>query len=170
MFAEKINNSKDFERLFISYNEQIFRLVFFKTGFNKELAQDIAQDIFLKVWEKRENFDPTKSSLKNWIYTIAKNKIIDYYRTRKKVEVEYNDELAKTIYTKKEDAELSERVFKMIGKLSEEEREIITLRYIQDYSVKEISSILEKNYSATKVQLHRAIKKLRELVEEQNER
>ncbi|MEI6462660.1 MAG: RNA polymerase sigma factor [bacterium] len=168
MNIKKIESKKDLEEVFVALNEQIYRYIFVRCGYRKELAEDITQDVFIKVWNKRDLFDQSKSSLKNWIYIVARNTLIDFQRTTKNEESINEEEQDLGINNSLENTESSlmmEVVKNGLVKLSEQDKEIITLRYIQDLDIKDISKIIGKNYIATKVMLHRAMGKLKKIVE-----
>jgi RNA polymerase sigma-70 factor (ECF subfamily) len=167
MSINKIENRQDLEELFKWLNEPIFKYVYIRCGYNRELAEDITQDIFIKVWEKRDTFNPNKSSLKNWVYVIARNQIIDKYR-KKKIFVSNIDEKIENT-TGKEDSSIEddlmlEGILKSMDRLKDSDKEVIVLRYIQDLEIEEIAQILGKSKNATKVMIHRALKKLKYIV------
>jgi len=167
MNIKKIETKKDLEKVFVALNEQIYSYIFVRSNYKKELAEDITQDVFIKVWNKRELFDPSKSSLKNWIYIIARNTLIDFQRTSKNEVSIDEDEHNLTLENALEGTENSlmmETLKNGLNRLSNQDKEIITLRYIQDIDIKDVSNIINKNYIATKVMLHRALEKLKKVM------
>src|SRR5688572_29983186 len=70
-----------FAQIYDFYAEPIYRFIFFRTG-HKEIAEDILSDTFVKAWLKINQVNSAKA-LSSWLYQIAKNNIIDYYRVRK---------------------------------------------------------------------------------------
>ena len=158
---KNISTGKDLEKTFKALNKPLFGYVFIRLQ-NRELAEDLTQEVFVKAWRFRETFDETKSSLKNWIFVIATNLLRDHYK-KKKIELEEMHEniaekgdLAEDV--KKDD--LIAFVFKKIIHLPERDQELITLRYKSDLTIEEVAEVMEMEYSATKVAIHRAIKKL----------
>jgi len=132
---------------------------------NRELAEDITQEVFVKAWRFRETFDETKSSLKNWIFVIAINLLRDHYK-KKKLTTEEIDENIPEKGDLAEDAEkndLINYVFKKLEHLPERDQELIALRYKADLNVHEISEIMKMEYSTAKVAIHRAVKKLQSI-------
>lgn len=167
MNINQLETIDDLKKLFILLNEPIFRYVYMRCGYNREVAEDITQDIFIKAWEKRKQFNQKKSTLKNWIYIITRNYIIDFYRKKKRIINGYNDDIQEFISEQSnspDDEIMIETIIKSLDKLKEQEKEVIVLRYIQGLEIDEIAQIINKNYNATKVMIHRAIKKLQELV------
>ena len=167
MSINKLENRQDLEALFKWLNEPIYRYVYIRCGYNRELAEDITQDIFIKAWEKRLSFNPKKSTLKNWLYTITRNHIIDLYR-KKKVDVKsFDEEIESGIKDESmsiDDELLLTDILKSLDKLKDRDKELLILRYIQDLDIEEISKIVGKSYNTTKVMIHRAIKKLKYII------
>ena len=93
MNINQLETIEDLKKLFIWLNESIYRYVYVRCGYNRETAEDITQDIFIKAWEKRKQFNSKKSTLKNWIYIIARNHIIDLYRKKKGIISGYSDDI-----------------------------------------------------------------------------
>ena len=68
--------------IYKDYHGKVFGYIISQVS-NSDLAEDLCEDVFLKVYEKLDTFDETKASISTWIYTIARNTLTDYYRTRK---------------------------------------------------------------------------------------
>jgi len=162
MSINQLNSRQDLEDLFKWLNEPLYKYVYIRCGYNRELAEDITQDIFVKAWEKRTTFNPSKSTLKNWIYVIARNYLIDTYR-KKKISVKSFDEdiYVKDLNISVEDEGAVSDILRNLDRLKEKEKEVIVLRYVQDLEIEEIAKILGKSKNTTKVMIHRAIKKLK---------
>jgi len=162
MSINQLKNRQDLEDLFKWLNEPLYKYVYIRCGYNRELAEDITQDIFVKAWEKRNTFNPSKSTLKNWIYVIARNHLIDTYR-KKKISVKSFDEdiYVKDLNISVEDEAVVSDILRNLDRLKEKEKEVIVLRYVQDLEIEDIAKILGKSKNTTKVMIHRAIKKLK---------
>ena len=162
MSINQLNSRQDLEDLFKWLNEPLYKYVYIRCGYNRELAEDITQDIFVKAWEKRSTFNPSKSTLKNWIYVIARNHLIDTYR-KKKISVKSFDEdiYVKDLNISVEDEAVVSDILRNLDRLKEKEKEVIVLRYVQDLEIEDIAKILGKSKNTTKVMIHRAIKKLK---------
>jgi len=162
MSINQLNSRQDLEDLFKWLNEPLYKYVYIRCGYNRELAEDITQDIFVKAWEKRTTFNPSKSSLKNWVYVIARNHLIDTYR-KKKISVKSFDEdiCVKDLNISVEDEGVVSDILRNLDRLKEKEKEVIVLRYVQDLEIEDIAKILGKSKNTTKVMIHRAIKKLK---------
>lgn len=166
--AQTEHDSDAFGGLYDQYVRQIYRFVFFKVG-SKEEAEDITSDVFLKAWnylnEKKEI-----NSFSGLLYRIARNSIIDLYRSRsakpESVSTE-NIDVADSgaWYAEIGDKMEAGRITGSLKKLKQEYQEVITLRYVDELEISEIAEITGKGNIAVRVTLHRAIKKLKEIVE-----
>lgn len=159
---DELKSSKDLEQAFLKWNKLLYSYVYLRVQ-NREMTEDIVQEVFMKAWRSRETFDCQKSSLKNWLFAITINTINDFLRNK----LRYNVEELQEFYASDEDLEanankkaLIELVFEKIKLLTDREQEILLLRYKADLAVEDIAKMLEMEYSATKVAIHRAIKKL----------
>lgn len=134
---------------------------------NRAPAEDLTQDIFLKVIQKIELYDPKKSDFAVWFWQIVRNAIIDYYRSKKNIPFSdlENENAIESIETENiEDAFQNRSDFdKIVGfvkSLPEEEKELFHLRYVADLSYKEIAEIADKSEGALRAQVSRLKKKI----------
>lgn len=162
--------NKAINDLTADYNElvdQIFRFVYFKVS-NKEIAQDLTQESFLSVLEylQKEGREEVKN-IRAFVFQTARNKVIDYYR--KKGRIIYSDEavLAEEKNFIRDDIAIKQDAKMLIEKLNllcEDDKEILTMRYVEDLDIKEIASIVGKSQVAARVQIFRATQKLKKIV------
>ena len=172
----KIVTKKDAEAFGILYNtyiERIYRFVYFKLG-NKEEAEDATNDIFLRTWNYLINNDSQKrvQSLSGLLYGIARNAIIDIYRERAKKQLVHLEkeelEAIKGENSLIHDIEIKQNTLlieKHLRGLKQEYQEVILLHYIEELTISEIAQMLNKKPVNVRVLLHRAIRKLKTLVE-----
>ncbi len=163
-----LETKEDLSGLFDHLHISIFRYIFVRTGYNRERAEDMTQNVFLKAWEKREQYDCRRSSLRNWIYAIARNHVIDYYRSPKpqfESDGDYEESVGEEETSHLDNSLLAGTVMKELKTLDQDDREVITLRYINEMSIKDIAEIINKSNNATKVMIHRALKKLKAKIE-----
>jgi RNA polymerase sigma factor (sigma-70 family) len=164
-----LKTPQDLVDIFDMYYKDIYTFVFFKTYRNKEISEDITQDVFMKAWEKRDSFKKHKSSIRTWLYVIAKNTVIDYYR-KQKFQAQVDDEVLNEFndvgsnYRELEVNVLKDFVIKQFDNLEETEKDLLVMRYVQQLELEEIATIIQKQYNATKVAVHRAIKKLQSII------
>ena len=139
------------------YYDKIYRYIFYKVN-NKALAEDLTQETFYKFL-KSECEEPER-----FLYTIARNLCIDEYRRIKPVSTE--DEEALAVTTEFED-ELVERtaVKEALDKLSEDDRELVILRLVNDEPSGEIAKMYGMSRFAVTRRLNKAKSTLKELLE-----
>lgn len=127
-----------------------------------ETAEDIAADVFVKVYEKLDTYDESKAALSTWIYTIAFNKLTDYFRTRRVFE-EVPETFEDSACVEEEicNAETLESLSEALSKLDERKRDIIIQRFYAGKKLKDISDMMGISYSYAKVLQKQAFDELR---------
>jgi RNA polymerase sigma factor (sigma-70 family) len=138
---------------------------------NREEAEEVAQDAFIKAYRSLRNFGK-RSSFGTWLYRIVYNTAISLVRSRKKgmltVEEFPADAVDFLSFSKNEEEAVSEYRNSLINfalqKISEEDRGLVTLYYYDDLDTEEISKITGINKSGIKVRLFRARKKMAEII------
>lgn len=128
---------------------------------NEEDREDIVSEIFLKIYAKLESYDERKSSLSTWVYTITKNTVIDYYRTKKSYEL-----LVESIATEDNgdiDSYLDD-LSDALAQLNERERDLIILHYYSGYTLKCVADMMDISYIYAKVIHKKALNELRLLM------
>ena len=161
LFKASRGDSEAYGELFDKYSKPIYRFIYFKVA-TEEIAEDLASQAFLKVWEYILEGKKIKQ-FKPFIYRTARNLIIDYYRTREKEELPliYDSEDIPDQLKIDPDKEIDKQnLERLIASLKSDQREIIVLRYIEGFSIKEISKIVDKSSGNVRVIIHRAIKEL----------
>lgn len=126
------------------------------------LAEDLCANVFLKVYEKLDTFDETKASLSTWIFTITRNTLTDYFRTRR-VFSEIPEDLTEDsdieeAYCR---AELLETLAAALESLPERERNLIILHYYSGKTLKEIGEYLNISYAYVKLLHNKALAALK---------
>lgn len=156
-------NPEAFGKIFDHLGKSVYRFILFKVSLRHEVAEDLTSQTFLKVWEHIA--DPDSKRIKNliaFLYRVARNLVIDYYRQAGKEELPLLYDLPEEAVRSSAAREiLPSEVQKMLNELSVESREIVWLKYVEDLSVNEICDIVQKNSSAVRVIIHRAKKQLK---------
>ncbi len=162
----KNGDSKAFEVLVNQYKNMVFSIAL-KMVANKENAEEVAQDSFIKVFKSIKNFKGD-SKFSTWLYRITYNTSLDYIKKNKKHKQNYNlDEITLNQIIETENAleqlekeEFKQLIKKCLYQLKEEDQVILTLYYFEDLSLQEIAVIINKNYNQVRTNLHRSRKKL----------
>ena len=157
------------ETIFIeSYDrfaDEIFRFCFFKVS-DRELAVDLAQEVFIKFFEyiQKGNFVTNPRAL---LYRIADHSIIDWYRKKRSVSLDAltEDGFEPPDHGPRTDlhAEVQEALA-TLSKLAPDDRDIITWRYVNELSPKEIAAMIDQSENVVSVRIHRALKRLQEFL------
>lgn len=158
-----------FYKLFEEYQDAIFRFTFFRVG-NRHIALDITQDTFVRLWghiAKNKPIDHEKA----FIYRIAKNAVIDYYKKSKSSSL---DVLLEKGFDPETTTHIDEiwhnddikTLQELLEDLDEESKQIIFLRYTEEKPIEEIAKIYGKSTNAMTVRIHRIIQKLKGRYEE----
>ena len=155
----------DIEAIYNEYHDKVLGYIRNKVN-NKEDAEDLCADVFLKVQKKLMEYDEEKAGVSTWIYTIARNSVIDHYRGIHATE-ELPDEMSEEIASDEEtDRELLNRETLMelaeaLKKLSSEERAIIVYRYYDGLSLADIQKKTGFSYGQVKLRHASALKAMR---------
>jgi len=155
---------KQFSKFYNANIERIFRYVYFRVGKHRDVAEDITSEIFMKALEHFERYDPTISE-SAWIYRIAHNKVLNYWRDTKAT-VDVNDgaveaEIGGVDHRGRLNEQLD--IAALLAALTPEERELVTLKYLSGYKYSAMGEALGKSADAVKVATHRAMQKLKAL-------
>lgn len=152
-----------FGALYDRYIERIYSFVYYKT-FSKEIAEDIVSTVFLKAYERLGSFDTRRGNFSQWIYSIARNAVVDHYRTRKvHADVEDIFDLGENERTEEKiDArDLLEKIEKHVRTLKPREREVVLLRVWEGRSYDEIAEMVGGTPASVKMVFSRAIRDIR---------
>lgn len=156
-----------FADLYDMYAAQIFRYIFFRV-YQKEEAEDLAADVFVRVWQKLVKFRyRSETSFRSWLFTIARNRVIDFYRAKKnQVPLLEKDLRVEGADSELEAVEQSADVRDAIAQLPANYQEVVILRFIEGWGIKETADFLNRTEGALRVMQHRALRRLAEIIEE----
>jgi RNA polymerase sigma-70 factor (ECF subfamily) len=153
-----------FDEIMIRYERQIYR-VCYRFVENREDAMDLAQDVFVKVFEHLPTFR-RESTLKTWLYRIAINHCLNHVKKHSQefVEVtEYTGSIRPTAQAQLEDREQREHFRRMVKRLPPKQKAILELRINEQLSYEEIARISGRSVSTIKASVFFALEKLRKL-------
>ncbi len=151
------------------YYPVIFRYFHYRAK-TKEDAEDLAGEVFVRVIGSIET---QKGDFLAWLFRIAKNLIIDYYRKRGKAKEISLDQMAieplPAAYKYEKDTLDKEDIKKLLNLLTDEQKEVITLKFLEEYSNKDIARIMNKSTGAVKALQFRALSALRDILKKEGE-
>ncbi len=167
----KNGEAQAFGKLYDIYLTPIYRFVFLKVGGVKAEAEDICHQVFLKAWQNIKSYEFQGFPFSSWLYRIAQNTVIDYYRTRKQnLNIET---VAEEIFADAPDVDQKiDRDFELgkvllaIAKLETDQQNVVVMKFVNDLSNKEIAAALGKSEGAIRVVQHRALKQLKKQIDE----
>ena len=161
-----------FGRLYDIHVDRVYRHIYYRVG-NEQDAEDLTQQVFLKAWQAIHRYKKAASPFVAWLMTISNNLVVDFYRTRKDTAYLEAEVLASDAASSPErTAEASfeqQRLRRAILKLRSDEQQVVILRFIEGFEFAEIASVLKKKEGNIRVILHRALVKLRNILEKDKE-
>jgi len=165
-------NFEMFEARVLPAKNKLFRFAFRLLGSSEE-AKDVVQEVFIKVWNGREQMDEIQN-MEAWCMRITKNLSLDRLRSRQRKAtdpIEESFDIQNESLSPLETTEITEsmnQINKFIAALPEKQRQVIHLRDIEGYSYNEICDILEIDMNQVKVSLFRARNAVREKLVKMN--
>lgn len=157
----KLGEKEAFGKLYQKYLDRLYRYIFYRVGQKSEIAEDVVQTVFVKAWEKLETFK--EGSFQAWLYTIARNTLIDHIRGHGRFEqldesvVDEKAHVEQHVATKLQ----AEQIMQQIKYLTEEQQEVLLLRFVNELSHKEIAATLGKREDAVRALQYRALQELK---------
>jgi RNA polymerase sigma-70 factor (ECF subfamily) len=171
--AELIQRAVDrdpeaFGRLYDIHVDRVYRHIYYRVG-NEQDAEDLTQQVFLKAWQAIPRYKKMASPFIAWLMTISHNLVVDFYRTRRdKAYLEAEilaDGPASNPEQAAEASSEQRRLRRAIRKLGSDEQQVVILRFMEGFQFSEIASVLSKKEGNVRVILHRALVKLRSILE-----
>jgi len=164
------HDAEAFGKLYDMHVDRVYRHVYYRVG-NEHDAEDLTQQVFLKAWQAIHTYKRTTSPFVAWLMTISHNLVVDFYRTRKDRSYLEAEVLADGPASSPEGAaEASfeqQRLRRAILQLGGDEQQVVILRFIEGFEFAEIASVLKKKEGNVRVILHRALVKLRNILEKE---
>ncbi|MBI2322056.1 MAG: sigma-70 family RNA polymerase sigma factor [Chloroflexi bacterium] len=155
-----------FTALYDRFYDRIYRHVYYRTG-RVEDAEDLTQQVFLQAWRALGRFRPGGSPFVAWLFTIAHNVVVNFYRRRRFVEP-LPDGATDSRADAGPDHDLrleQERVREAIKRLRVDQQQVVVMRFLEDLSHREIAAALGKTETNVRVIQHRALHELRRVLE-----
>ena len=141
---------------------------YLQNGLISENAEELTQEVMSIIWSKSDKFNPSKSALTTWVFTIARNKKIDFLRKNSKIK--YNDDdIREFLYEKNEtdkieENEIEDRVSKINSQLDINQQKIIKMNFFENKSHKKIAEELEIPLGTVKSRIRHILIKMQKIV------
>ena len=162
-------DTKQFSAFYKTNIKRVYRYLLYRVQGNREVAEDLTHDVFLKAFAAFESYDPAISQ-SSWIYAIARNHLINYVeKTRQNVDLEAieNTDWDRVDWAERLSLRHDERrLWHAIGTLPSEDAEIVRLKYLEGWSYDDIAERLGKTAGALRVQSHRALSALKRVLKQ----
>lgn len=166
----KQGKTECFEKLYDYYLPPIYRFIYMKVS-HREETEDLAHEVFLNAWQNIHGYTSRGFPFGSWLYQIARNKVIDYYRLKKTslpldaVDTEVDVSKLQQTLDAELDQELNlERVRLAIQELHGDQQDVILMRFMEDLSHDEIAQVMQKSTGAVRIIQHRALNTLKKRI------
>jgi RNA polymerase sigma-70 factor (ECF subfamily) len=152
-------------RIYDRHASRLLRFLTLTLG-DSHAAEDILQGAFLYLFRRAKDFDPEKASLPTYLHLIARNLARNELRRRARKPAQSIETLSETLAAQRADASLEDMIAVMekLSELSDDDREILLLRYVQGMKPREIAGVLEISAKAVSTRVYRAIQRLQEIL------
>jgi RNA polymerase sigma-70 factor, ECF subfamily len=167
-----INKQTSAINYFVNNYQQFVYVLCVRILNNNEVAEEITQDVLIKCIEKIEQFKGD-SKLKTWVYTVARRETLNYIRVNKLETTEISPSIENTlkgdnIIALFDNEDLNETIQFYFKKLSTDAKEMLTLFYLEEMSLKEIAETTQLSESNVRVKLYRARESFKSILTEKD--
>jgi RNA polymerase sigma-70 factor (ECF subfamily) len=171
--AQQDGNHQAFDGLYLLFADRVYRFLLARVG-DVELAEEATAQVFLRLIEKirlyRIGPQDNVAIFSAWLYRMAYNKMVDLVRANRRthfVELSHADRVSENGLLDSVDARLDfETILRKLQLLNDQQREVIVLRFVEDYSIAETAQIMQKSEGAVKALQHRALESLRRYLQQ----
>jgi len=156
-----------FERLYAATRAKLYGVVL-RILRRQDLADEVMQETYLKIWNSAGQFDPALSSPITWMVAIARNRAIDLIRKKTEVSIEEESDVLEVAadtpdpLAKRELTEELRRLLACMGRLDEERRRLVLFAYYGGWSREQLAAKFDKPVNTIKTWLRRALMEIRE--------
>lgn len=168
--AAQQGNQPAFGKLYDEFAGKLYKFIRFRVGAT-EVAEDILQDVFLKTWQALPKLELERLHFSAWLYKVARNAVNDHYRRQyRQPQIltldERFDAPDRTAVAKLVQRSEIEQMRRVSQRLPARWRQVLELRFAQEFSVAEVADIMGKSSVAVRLMQHRALKRLRQLIQD----
>jgi len=166
---------EDFEAWYHEHRSVVYRFVRFRVA-TREVAEDVTSEVFMKALRSLHRYDAGRASPRTWLLRIARNAVTDHLRSLKRkgslhVSLDRVPDLVSDVPSQDERVLREERIQTILNgasTLRKPDQEILSLRYGAGLGNQEIADALGISGNAVAVRLHRALKRLKDAVDDSN--
>lgn len=168
-----IERAKAYDKMAISelyqrHAEAVFRYIYYRVS-DQTVAEDLVGEVFVRALEALPGYQDSGTPFVAWLYRIAHARVVDHYRRQKVRKVALlNDDLLADDQSSPEhsidDQIDAQQIQQALAHLTEEQQQVISFRFIAQYSVAEVAQIMKKTEGAVKALQHRGLAALRHLL------
>lgn len=163
-------NPAEFKRLYLKWLNPVYRYFYFRLS-NVKDAEDLTSQVFLKVYEDLPRYR-SRGCFSAWLFTIAHARAVDYYRKgSREVALEKMDltSTSPDLLSRAVQSSEIEQIFGLLKGLSEEEQELIRLRFVAELNYREIGQILHRKEDAVRKSISRLLDRMQVQLEVNHE-
>ena len=157
-----------FARLYDEHQPAIYRYIFYRVG-SDAAAEDLTSEVFVRLVDSIDDWTYQGRPLLAWLYTIARNLVNDFHRSKGQAEmVPLDDSLQASSCDPEAAAGLAlnqERLACALEELTEDQRQVILLKFMEGLDNMTVAQVLDKSYGAVKALQHRGLASLRRVLE-----
>ncbi len=155
-------NPAAYEALYRKYAQRLFNYFWYRVGHQKDVAEDLLQETFMKAYQNLSKFYLRSYSYYSYLLTIAHNILVNYYRKPQTISLKSIGDVPDEVTVDQEidKKQTAEFLWRAIQELPEHEKDILLLRYQNGLPIKDIARIVGKSENAVKLTLSRTRKKL----------
>lgn len=157
-----------FASLYDDYADRVYRFALFRVS-DVQTAEDLTSQVFLKAWENLNRFQLRGAPFSAWLFRVARNTIIDHYRTRKEtLPLEAALSVGETgdddVDARVERQQEADWLRAALQRLTEDQRQVLSLRFIEGLSTKEIATVMGKQEGAVRALQMRGLQALADII------
>jgi RNA polymerase sigma-70 factor (ECF subfamily) len=164
-------DTEAFAGIYDIFIRPVYRYIFFKV--KKNDALDLTESVFLKVWEHLKSYNKLKGAFSSWVFKIAHNLVVDYYRLQHE-HVDLDDVVLPDESKEADPRFLTENrlnqeiLRKALAKLKKKHQDVLILRYVNGLENREIASIMRRSEGSLRILKYRALQALKKVMKDMN--
>lgn len=167
--AAQRGDSSAFSDLYRAHVQAVFRYIYFRVS-DRDLAEDLTGDVFVRALKSLPTYTDQGKPFAAWLYRIAHARVVDYYRKTgrqpiissigERENIPVKQDMDATITQKQTRQQAATLLRQAIATLTNEQQQVIVLRFVEDKHLEEVAQLMGKNANAIKALQHRALRSL----------